>query len=450
MKKKIAVILMACAISLSACACNKSDETKKTRKTKTTKTEQTEEVDEEDLFLNCFWKQSSRGKGVSFRFYEDGTGYFASWENEDDEKNMGYEASTFEYKLKKDNKLTITCEDNEEIAGKYDISFDDRGNLILENDDVTYNLRKQEFDIEEEDFDMDQIFGDKWEYIDGGEVLEQFEFYEDGTGTFSSGGGEKANAYFTDITWTIKGNLLSVTRRGDWTDEYVISLENRDTMKLTDTKNGMSTYYIRNTLPVETTEEPTTTTEEPSTTTTEEPTTTTTAEPTTTTTVASTDTTTPTPSTNPDDYSSYDTRNLRNPNAVMAFQGLMETNQYMFIDYNILTEDPDMEGTFNTHVEGCVFTRNEDNDPALYAYLEFPFDYDFNAENLKLFKEAMSSGTTTTFTENGNFLIFEDSTWNTYGILDMQNRWCFMSELGEDDAFSKYAELAEMFGFEID
>ena len=133
MKKKILAILMATSLILTMSACSKSDETKSTRKTKATKTEQTEDVEEEDLFLNCFWKQSSRGKGVSFRFYEDGTGYFASWENEDDEENMGYEASNFEYKLKKGNKLTITCEDNKELAGKYDISFDDRGNLILEN-----------------------------------------------------------------------------------------------------------------------------------------------------------------------------------------------------------------------------------------------------------------------------------------------------------------------------
>ncbi|MBO4496204.1 MAG: hypothetical protein J5752_10155 [Clostridiales bacterium] len=278
MKKKIAAVLLALGLVFSVAACSKksdSDETDKTKKTKkTTETEQTEEVEAEEveaeeLFLDCFWKQHNKGgSGFSFRFYEDGTGYFASWENEDDEENMGYKASRFEYKIKKD-KMTITCEDNDELAGKYDMSFNDRGNLILEKDDTTYTLRKQEFDIEKEDFDMSQIFGYKWEYITGGEVRQCFEFFEDGTGTFTSGGGDKANA----ITWTVKGNRLYVTDRNDWTDEYIISLVNRDAMKLTRTTDGMSDWYIRNTLPAETTEEtttetttvaPTTTTAEPS------------------------------------------------------------------------------------------------------------------------------------------------------------------------------------------
>ena len=450
MKKKILSILMATSLILTMSACSKSDETKNTRKTKTTKTEQTEEVEEEDLFLNCFWKQSNRGKGVSFRFYEDGTGYFASWENEDDEENMGYEASSFEYKLKKGNKLTITCEDNKELEGKYDISFDDRGNLTLENDDVTYNLRKTEFDIEEEDFDMSQIFGYKWEYIDGGQVLEQFEFYEDGTGTYSSGGGEKANAYFTDITWTIKGNLLSVTRRGDWTDEYVISLENRDAMKLTDTKNGRSTYYIKNTLPVETTEEPTTTTEEPSTTTTEAPTTTTTEAPTTTT----TDTTTPTgrdPSSTPtEDVFNYDGSNLSNLTAIQAINTL-KSQGYMFVDYQVMLDDPDVtDSAFPVGTKGTVFMK-EDGE-CLYAYLEYPADYVWDAQGIANFKKSLSEDDDSiSFVDNGNYIIVNgtDDFAPVYGILDTTTGYFFMGELYNND-FNEYATLAETFGFEVD
>ena len=448
MKKKILSILMATSLILTMSACSKSDETKNTRKTKTTKTEQTEEVEEEDLFLNCFWKQSSRGKGVSFRFYEDGTGYFASWENEDDEENMGYEASSFEYKLKKGNKLTITCEDNKELAGKYDISFDDRGNLILENDDITYNLRKQEFDIEEKDFDMDQIFGYTWEYIDGGQVLEQFEFYEDGTGTYSSGGGEKANAYFTDITWTIKGNLLSVTRRGDWTDEYVISLENRDAMKLTDTKNGRSTYFIRNTLPVETTEEPTTTTEEPSTTT--EAPTTTTEEPTTTT----ADTTTPTgrdpSSTTTEDIFNYDGSNLSNLTAIQAINTL-KSQGYMFVDYQLMMDDPDVSGSaFPVGTKGTVFMK-EDGE-CLYAYLEYPDDYVWDAQGIADFKKSLSEDDgSISCVDNGNYIIVNgtDDFAPVYGILDTTTGYFFMGEFYNND-FNEYATLAEIFGFEVD
>lgn len=449
MKKKILAILMATSLILTMGACSKSDETKNTRKTKTTKTEQTEEVEAEDLFLNCFWKQSSRGKGVSFRFYEDGAGYFASWENEDDEDNMGYKASTFEYKLKKD-KLTITCEDNDELAGKYDISFDDRGNLILENDDVTYNLRKQEFDIEEEDFDMSQLFGYKWEYISGGEVLERFEFFEDGTGTFTSGGGDKENAYFTDITWTIKGNLLSVTRRGDWTDEYVISLENRDALKLTDTSDGRSTYYIRNTLPAETTEEPTTTTEEPSTTTTEAPTTTTTEAPTTTT----TDTTTPTgrdpSSTTTEDIFNYDGSNLSNLTAIQAINTL-KSQGYMFVDYQLMMDDPDVtDSAFPVGTKGTVFMK-EDGE-CLYAYLEYPDDYVWDAQGIANFKKSLSEDDDSiSFVDNGNYIIVNgtDDFAPVYGILDTTTGYFFMGELYNQD-FNEYATLAEIFGFEVD
>ena len=219
-------------------------------------------------------------------------------------------------------------------------------------------------------------------------------------------------------------------------------------MKLTDTKNGRSTYFIRNTLPVETTEEPTTTTEEPSTTT--EAPTTTTEEPTTTT----ADTTTPTgrdpSSTTTEDIFNYDGSNLSNLTAIQAINTL-KSQGYMFVDYQLMMDDPDVSGSaFPVGTKGTVFMK-EDGE-CLYAYLEYPDDYVWDAQGIADFKKSLSEDDgSISCVDNGNYIIVNgtDDFAPVYGILDTTTGYFFMGEFYNND-FNEYATLAEIFGFEVD
>ena len=92
--------------------------------------------------------------------------------------------------------------------------------------------------------DKNKLYDCRWTYKaeDGSSV--SFVFNEDGTGEYTSGGKTGTeSAYFTEITWTLEGNKLSVTRRGPYTDNYIICFEGDDLI-LTNEDN-ISITYIR-------------------------------------------------------------------------------------------------------------------------------------------------------------------------------------------------------------
>ena len=204
MKKKIAVILMALAISMSACACNKSEEeTKKTKKT--TETEEVEQIEKEDLALDCFWSYTEDdGSGYSFRFFEDGTGIYNSY------AGGGMDGSylgSFTYKLKKDNQLTISSEDTPDIEGKYTISFNNNGQLVMRNEKGKTIYKLDQKDIK--DFDMSELYDCQWVYRDDEGNNEVYKFNEDQTGTYAAWHDGSEHFYKTDFTWTIQSDTIT-------------------------------------------------------------------------------------------------------------------------------------------------------------------------------------------------------------------------------------------------
>ena len=92
--------------------------------------------------------------------------------------------------------------------------------------------------------DKNKLYDCRWTYKAEDGSSASFIFNEDGTGEYTSGGKTGSeSAYFTGITWTLKDNKLSVTRRGPYTDNYIIYFEGDDLI-LTNEDN-ISITYIR-------------------------------------------------------------------------------------------------------------------------------------------------------------------------------------------------------------
>ena len=92
--------------------------------------------------------------------------------------------------------------------------------------------------------DKNKLYDCRWTYKAEDGSSASFIFNEDGTGEYTSGGKTGSeSAYFTGITWTLEDNKLSVTRRGPYTDNYIIYFEGDDLI-LTNEDN-ISITYIR-------------------------------------------------------------------------------------------------------------------------------------------------------------------------------------------------------------
>lgn len=92
--------------------------------------------------------------------------------------------------------------------------------------------------------DKNKLYDCRWTYKAEDGSSASFVFNEDGTGEYTSGGKTGSeSAYFTGITWTLEDNKLSVTRRGPYTDNYIICFEGDDLI-LTNEDN-ISITYIR-------------------------------------------------------------------------------------------------------------------------------------------------------------------------------------------------------------
>lgn len=334
--------------------------------------------------------------------------------------------------------------------------------------DEDKKTKKTEIDIENlEDLDEDELCLDCWwskTNKDGSGF--SYRFFEDGTGSYCSWAEEGLDGtYTTDFTYKLKGSKLTIKSddkeiSGKYSAYFkgknlVLIDEDGKELKLkkekieeepTEPTEELTTTTTE--VPTTTTEEPTTTTEEPSTTT--EAPTTTTEEPTTTTADTTTSTGRDPSSTTTKDIFNYDGSNLSNLTAIQAINTL-KSQGYMFVDYQLMMDDPDVSGSaFPVGTKGTVFMK-EDGE-CLYAYLEYPDDYVWDAQGIADFKKSLSEDDgSISCVDNGNYIIVNgtDDFAPVYGILDTTTGYFFMGELYNND-FNEYATLAETFGFEVD
>ena len=87
----------------------------------------------------------------------------------------------------------------------------------------------------------------------------------------------------------------------------------------------------------------------------------------------------------------------------------------MFVDYQLMLDDPDVtDSPFPDGTKGCIFAGTSD-DYSLFAYLEYPANYVWDATTIQAFKTAMADGSPdTTFVDNGNYIIFSSQNYKTY------------------------------------